>query len=392
MTENYIYMDYAATTWNKPQAVKTAVMEALEHASGNPGRGGHAVSLAAAMLVEDARWAIARLIHAERTENIIFTGSATDALNTAIFGIICNAAASARSFAGLHVVCSSMEHNSVARPLEYIKGLGAKVTELEADVNCGVTPEQVRGALCKNTCLVVINGISNVTGTVNPVGAIGAICREASVPYLVDGSQMVGVMPVDVQEMSVDLLAFPGHKALLGPQGTGVLYIRPGLSLQPLKRGGTGSYSELLVQPDVLPDRFESGTLNVPGIAGLGAGAKFIMREGVAEIGQRESEMAEYLAKELRKMDSIQVYAPDEGYHRGPVLSFQIDGQEPQDIAMILDQEFGIAVRAGLHCAPLMHRTLGTLAQGGTVRLSPGHDTMWGQLNRTLDAIRQIVG
>ena len=278
----------------------------------------------------------------------------------------------------------------MARPLEFLRRLGVRITELPADINQGVMPCQVREAIRQDTCLVVMNGVSNVTGTVSPMGEIGEVCRKAGVPFLADGAQMVGTMAVDVQDMCVDLLAFPGHKGLLGPQGTGGLYIRPGIILQPFKRGGTGSYSELLDQPEQLPDRFESGTLNVPGIAGLGAGAELLLREGVEKIGNREYEMTEYLAEKLRGIKGVRVFGPEPGYRRGPVVSFQICGQEPQETAMLLDQEFGIGVRAGLHCAPLMHRTLGTLQQGGTVRLSPGYYTTWEDVERTVEAVERI--
>lgn len=392
MTDGYIYMDYAATAWKKPPAVTDAVRHALERASGNPGRGGHAVSLAADRLVENARGELARLIHAGRTEQIVFTSSATDALNTAILGMARSVAASGIPFERTHVICSSMEHNSVARPLEYVRRLGADITVLPADINHGVDPGQVRRAVSRDTRLVVMNGVSNVTGTVNAVEEIGDICRLAGIPYLVDASQWVGMFPMDVEKMHIDLLAFPGHKGLLGPQGTGALYVRSGLSLEPLRMGGTGTYSELLTQPETLPDRYESGTLNVPGIAGLGVGAKTVMEEGVETIGRRESEMAEYLAGELRRIPGVTVFAPEKGCERGAVLSFRIEGQEPQDAAMILDQEFGIAVRAGLHCAPLMHRAIGTLKKGGTIRISPGYYTTWEEAEKTLRAVRELAG
>lgn len=392
MTESYIYMDYAATAWKKPQAVIRAVTEALENGSGNPGRGGHAVSLAAGRLVDEARQAAARLIGAGRNDHVIFTSSATEGLNTAIMGIAGGIAAPGRSLDGMHVICSSMEHNSVARPLEYLKSLGAEVTVIPVDIDEGVDPEMVQKAINGRTRLVVMNGVSNVTGTVNSVGEMGHICRRAGIPFLVDGSQMAGAFPVDVAAMEIDLLAFPGHKSVLGPQGTGILYIRPGIPLEPLKRGGTGSMSESLAQPELFPDRFESGTLNVPGIAGLGVAAKFIMREGVKNIGEREQKIAEYMAEELKKMDGIIVYAPRRGCRRGAVFSFNIAGQDPQDVAMILDQEFGIAVRGGLHCAPLMHQAMGTLENGGAVRVSPGYDTSWEEAETALNAIREIAG
>lgn len=378
-----IYLDNAATSAVKPQTVYEASDNALRYASGNPGRSGHRLSLKAGRIVGQARLALSRLFHTESAESIAFASNATDALNTAILGLV---------RPGDHVITSSIEHNSVARPLEYLRSLGAEVTKLPVSVDDGVDPDELKRAFTGRTRLVVINHISNVTGTVNPVSEIGRICRAEGIPFLADASQSAGAFPVDVQEMNIDLLAFPGHKSLLGPQGTGGLYVRTGLELSPLKRGGTGSRSEELVQPDLMPDRLESGTLNVPGIAGLGAAAEFILETGAGTIHARERKLSDMLKRELSAIPGVTVYAPSEGKEQGSVLSFNIEGMEPQEAAEILDQEFDIAVRAGLHCSPDAHRCTGTLDSGGTVRVSPGYYTTEEETVTFLKAVKEIAG
>ena len=230
--------------------------------------------------------------------------------------------------------------------------------------------------------------ISNVTGTVNDIEAIGKICRKHNVLFLVDAAQSAGTRKIDVGKMCIDLLAFPGHKCLYGPQGTGGLYIRPGVDLKPLKQGGTGSRSELLHQPDELPDKYESGTLNVPGITGLAEGIEFILKEGSDNIHAREKHLTDMLIKNLEEIPGVNIIGPHGD--RGPVVSATIDGYESQDVAIILDQVFGIGVRAGLHCAPDAHQLAGTLDMGGTVRISPGYFTTEEEIMKCVESIRII--
>ena len=294
-----IYLDYAATSGRKPEAVYTAADDALRNASGNPGRSGHSLSLAAGKLVAETRALCSRFFHAESAESICFCSNATDALNLAIQGTLQR---------GGHVITSSLEHNSVARPLEHLKEQGVEVTKLNTSIETGVNPDDVAAAIKDNTRLVVISHISNVTGTISNIGAIGKVCREKGVLFLVDGAQSAGARKIDVQEMCIDMLAFPGHKCLYGPQGTGGLYIRPGVKLNALKQGGTGSQSELLHQPEDLPDKFESGTLNVPGIAGLGAGIRFLMEEGQEKIEAREAELTGMLIEGLRSIPGVKIH------------------------------------------------------------------------------------
>ena len=378
-----IYLDNAATSYRKPETVYRAVEKALREYSGNPGRSGHRLSLEAGALVEEARRLLQQLLHADSPSEISFAWNATMALNEAIFGL---------AKPGMHIITSSLEHNSVSRPLEYLKQeMGAQITVLPASVEDGVSPDLLRAALRSDTGLVVISHISNVTGTINDLSALGAVCRQARVPFLVDASQSAGKYPVDVNEMGIDLLACPGHKGLLGPQGTGVLYVRSGILLRPLMHGGTGSHSENLLQPEQTPDRYESGTLNVPGIAGLAAGVRYIMEMGIDEIRQRECTLTKQLYDGLSSLPGVRMYAPEAEEKRGAVLSIRLEAYPPQEAAMILDSAFDIAVRSGLHCAPYAHRALGTLDQGGTIRFSPDLFNTSTEIDACISAVEQII-
>lgn len=376
-----IYLDNAATSGTKPEAVYRASDEALRKCSGNPGRSGHKVSLAAGKIVEDARISCARLLSAEDSSEISFTFNTTGALNTAIYG-------TARP--GSHIITSSLEHNSVSRPLEHLKTLGCEVTVIRASVDTGVDPEEVRRAIRPDTSLIVMTHISNVTGTVNDVRAIGAVAREASVPFLVDAAQSIGTRTIDVVRDNIDMLAFPGHKGLLGPQGTGGLYVRKGIEIMPLTRGGTGSFSESLEQPSRMPDRLESGTLNVPGLAGLAEGVRFILDTGADRICEREAFLRNKLYEGLSAISGVTLYSPAPGCDAGCVVSFTIDGIDPAEVSMILDSAFDIAVRSGLHCAPYAHTMLGTIGSGGTIRVSPDWFTEEPEIDAFIEAISII--
>ena len=378
-----IYLDNAATSGRKPETVYEAVIRAMKECSGNPGRSGHKISLKAGSTVEEARINLSRLFGCEDASRMVFCSNATDALNLAIKGIVS---------AGSHVITSSMEHNSVDRPLEALKTeMGVKVTKVKTDLDKGADINEIENSITPDTSLVVINHISNVTGTVSDIAAIGRICREKNVPFLVDASQSAGAFDINVEEMCIDMLAFPGHKSLMGPQGTGALYISPAIDLKPLKQGGTGSRSELLTMPDIMPDRFESGTLNVPGIAGLGAGAEFILETGIKNIEEKESALTGQLADGLSEIEGVKVFAPGEGFKRGGAVSITMDGMEPQDAGLIMDQAFDIAVRAGLHCAPDAHTALGTIETGGTIRISPGYFNTEEDIEKCIEAVSQLA-
>ena len=373
-----IYLDYAATSGRKPEAVYEASDRVMREVSGNPGRSGHKISLEAGAIVAEARLLCSRLFHAPASETIAFGVNTTEAVNLGILGMVEK---------GDHVITSSLEHNSVARPLEHLKDEGVEVTKIRADLENGVDPDAVEAAIKDNTKLVVMTHISNVTGTVNDIAAIGDVCRRHGVTFLVDAAQSAGVRPIDVQAMKIDMLAFPGHKCLYGPQGTGGLYISPEVDLRPLLTGGTGTQSELLHQPVSRPERYESGTLNVPGLAGLGRGVDFILKTGVDAIEEKEYELTARLISGIRQYDNITIWGPQTAKNRAAVLSITIDGYEPQDISIYLDQIFDIAVRSGLHCAPYAHETLGTLDKGGTVRISPGYFTTEEEIDACIEAI-----
>ncbi len=373
-----IYLDYAATSGRKPEAVYEASDRVMREVSGNPGRSGHKISLEAGAIVAEARLLCSRLFHAPASETIAFGVNTTEALNLGILGMVEK---------GDHMITSSLEHNSVARPLEHLKDEGVEVTKIRADLENGVDPDAVEAAIKDNTKLVVMTHISNVTGTVNDIAAIGDVCRRHGVTFLVDAAQSAGVRPIDVQAMKIDMLAFPGHKCLYGPQGTGGLYISPEVDLRPLLTGGTGTQSELLHQPVSRPERYESGTLNVPGLAGLARGVDFILKTGVDAIEEKEYELTARLISGIRQYDNITIWGPQTAKNRAAVLSITIDGYEPQDISIYLDQIFDIAVRSGLHCAPYAHETLGTLDKGGTVRISPGYFTTEEEIDACIEAI-----
>ena len=376
-----IYLDNAATTFPKPGSVYSAVLEALIESGGNPGRSGHKLSLAAGRIIEEARVLIAQLFHIAEPEQIVFTLNATDALNLALKGVLS---------AGDHVITSSMEHNSVARPLEALKRIGVEYTKVPTSPERGASIRDVESAIKGNTKLMVFTHISNVTGTENPISEIGSLCHKRGILFLVDAAQSAGAWPIDVQKMNVDLLAFPGHKGLLGPQGTGGLYIRKGVSVEPLKQGGTGSHSELLSQPEQLPDRFESGTQNMPGLAGLAAGLKYIIDQGVDVIREKETHLANRFINGISQLEGVTVYGPPACPKRSGVVSININGMDAMELSFILDNVFDIAVRAGLHCAPDAHETLGTLHSGGTLRFSIGPFNSESDIDLCIDALAQI--
>lgn len=376
-----IYLDNAATTWPKPETVYRAVEKAMREQGGNPGRSGHHMSLEAGKVIEETRLLLSRLFHAPEPKRVIFTLNTTEAINLGLKGIL---------KPGDHVISGSMEHNSVARPLEHVMQNDVAVTKVRSSPIAGVDPLDIQKAIRRNTRMVVINHASNVTGTINPIAEIGGLCRKHGIILLVDAAQTAGTIPIDIQNMKIDLLAFPGHKGLLGPQGVGGLYISPEVSLLPFKQGGTGSDSRSLFQPEQSPDRYESGTPNTPGIAGLGAGVKFILAEGLEVIRTKEQELTGRLLKGLQEIPGVTVYGPSTSQARAAVVSLNIHGIDALEVAMILDQAFDIAVRGGLHCAPDAHRELGTLDQG-TIRISLGYFNTEEDIDRVLSALQCIA-
>lgn len=376
-----VYLDNAATTWPKPETVYQALVEAVRDKGANPGRGSHQLAREAGRLIYETRELLAQLFQVQDPARIIFTGNATESLNLAIKGL---------AKPGDHIITSSMEHNAVSRPLKVLEENGVEVDYLPCSPEGLLDPEQVRKAIKKNTSLVVINHASNVNGTIQPIGEIGQITRERQVAFLVDGAQTAGVIPIDVEKMQIDLLAFPGHKSLLGPQGTGGLYIREGLDLVPAREGGTGGNSESPYLPDVLPDRYESGTPNTPGIAGLGAGVRFILEEGIEKIRAHEQKLTQQLIEGLKTIEQVKIYGLMDAQRQAPVVSINIGEEGSSEVAFILDKAFEVAVRAGLHCAPLAHKTMGTIDQG-TIRFGLGYFNTPQEIEYTLECVKKIA-
>jgi cysteine desulfurase family protein len=357
-----IYLDNAATSYPKPESVYQAVMHAMRDVGASPGRGGHRRSLEAGRIMFQAREAAAALFSVPDSSRIIFTHSATEALNMALRGIL---------VPGDHVITSSMEHNSLARPLHLLQQQGILLTIIQAGSDGRIDPTDVARALTPQTRMIAVGHVSNVSGTIQPIAAIAAIAREAGALFLLDAAQSAGCVPINVVSCGIDLLAVPGHKGLYGPQGTGLLYVAAGVPLKPLLTGGTGTNSTSEDQPVSLPDGFEAGTHNLPGIAGLKAGMEFVLEQGAAVIGDHERCLVTYAIERLQEVPGITLHCPADAALRAAVLSFTVAGHDSSAIAFQLDQRFDIAVRAGLHCAPRAHRSLGTFPDG-TVRMSPG--------------------
>jgi cysteine desulfurase family protein len=357
-----IYLDNAATSFPKPDKVYEDVLDCMKNYAANPGRGAHDMSIKAASKVMETRQIISDLFNIQVPLNVVFTSNATEGLNIAIKGIIKN---------GDHVITTVLEHNSVLRPLNKLSKTGVKATFLNIDENGLINIMDLKKSIKKNTKAIIINHASNVIGTLQDINAIGKIARKEGIIFIVDASQSAGVIPIDVKSDNIDLLAFPGHKGLLGPQGTGGLFISPDIKLNTIKEGGTGSNSSSMEQPDFLPDRFESGTLNTPGIAGLFQGVKFIQDIGIENIRKKEEELTKFLLSELEKFSFIKIYGSKKAENRCAVISFNIEGKDSSLVGYKLNKK-GIAVRTGYHCAPLIHKAIGTV-NTGTVRVSLGY-------------------
>lgn len=374
-------MDNAATSWPKPDSVWEALVDCGKHKCGNPGRSAHRLAAAAAREVFAAREAVASLFNAGDSSRIVFSWNATGALNTALQGFLKG---------GGHVVTSSMEHNSVMRPIQslYRKGL-ITFTNVACSREGELDPADVKRAVRDNTSLIVLTHASNVCGTILPVRDVKQLLPE--IPLLVDAAQTAGVLPIDVRGSGIDMLAFSGHKGLLGPMGTGGLYVGPSVSIEPFIQGGTGSRSESLEQPSFLPDCLESGTLNVPGLCGLRAGVEFIQTKGVEAIRDHERSLTRLLMDGISANRKVRLYGFEDPDRRTAVVSVTIDGRDPGEVSLRLDRDFGIASRASLHCAPLAHQTLGTFPEG-TVRLSMGLFTTADDVGETIRALNEIAG
>lgn len=377
-----IYFDNAATSWPKPPEVIAAMQNFMQNIGGSPGRSGHRLSIEAARTLFDTREKLALLFNVADPLSIVLTKNATEALNIAILGFL---------KPGDHVITSGMEHNSVMRPLRMLEAKDVSITVVPCDGKGLVDPSQIVKAIKKNTKAIFLTHASNVTGTVMPVADIGRIAGEYGLVLCVDAAQTAGSYPIDVMEMNIGLLAFTGHKSLFGPSGTGGLYIRDGLekSIEPIYVGGTGSRSEVEEQPDFMPDRYEAGTPNTVGIAGLQAGVEFVLSRGIDEIKSKEEKLVKMFIEGIRDVPGMILYGQTFVDKRIPVVSFNIAGMDPAAVSLELDERFGIMSRAGLHCAPSAHRTIGTCPVG-TVRFSFSYFNTDDQVVKSIEALKQI--
>lgn len=356
-----IYLDNAATSFPKPSKVYEEVMNCMRNYCANPGRGSHTMAIRSALKIMEARDLISEIFNIKNPLNIVFTSNATEALNIAIKGLLKS---------GDHVISTVIEHNSVLRPLNKMSKNGVEVTLISSDKAGFINPLDIKDEIKLNTKAIIINHASNVLGSIQDINSIGKIAKNYGIIFILDASQSAGCISIDVEKDNIDLLAFPGHKGLLGPQGTGALYVKEGIEIKSFKEGGTGSSSNSMDQPYELPDRFESGTLNTPGIAGLCEGLKFIKKIGIENIYKEEMQLMGQLIRELKKLDFIKIYGSTSLKNRLSVLSINIEGID----ASIVGEELNdaeIAVRTGYHCAALIHKVIGTEYRG-TVRISPG--------------------
>jgi len=380
-----LYLDNAATSWPKPPGVAQSMCHFLDDVGANPGRSGHRMSIQAARIVYAAREAIAALFGAPDPLKVIFGLNITDSLNLALHGLL---------KPGDHVITSSMEHNAVMRPLNDLQSQGITYTRLACQADGTLEPGLVEKAIQPNTRLVVLNQASNVCGTLLPVREVGQIARHKNLLFLVDTAQSAGAMPVDMETDQIDLLAFTGHKSLYGPMGTGGLVIGERVdpsTLSTIRQGGTGSRSEREVQPEFCPDRFESGTPNAVGLAGLLAALEWLQERGVASIQAHKQKLCAALLEGLLNIPGVTVYGPHDAARQTATIGFNLQGIEPSTVGLRLDEEYNILCRVGLHCAPAAHHTLGTFPDG-CVRFGLGAFNTLDDAQQAVAAVHQLAG
>jgi len=376
-----IYLDHAATSFPKPAVVCRRMSHMITRIGANPGRSDHKLARKANQVINETREKIARLFAIPDAQRVIFTGNATEAINLGLKGLL---------LPGDHALTSSVEHNSVIRPLKKLERAGVKYSQVPCSPQGNLNFRLLQRSLKPKTKLIILTHASNVTGSIFPIQEVGAFARSKGIFFMVDAAQTAGLLPIDVQKMNIDLLAGPGHKSLYGPQGTGFLYIANGVDLKPLKEGGTGTDSDSDEQPETLPHGFESGTLNTPGIAGLGAGISFVLEQGIAKIWKKEKFLTQNLIQGLKRIKGIRIYGPGKMEERVPVVSFNVESMDPAEVGFLLDDLYDILVRTGLHCAPHAHRTLGTFP-AGTVRVSLGFFNTAEEIRALLRAIHEIT-
>jgi len=377
-----VYLDNAATSFPKPESVYRAVDHYLRHCGGSPGRGSHRKARDGDAVVRETRGAVASLFHINDASRVVFTGNSTESLNLAIRGVL---------RANDHVIITDLEHNAVVRPLWKLRErLGIRVSIVESDPDGFIDPEEIARHLTENTRLICCVHASNVLGTIQPVAEIGRLARERPCLFLVDASQTAGALPIDVEAMNVDLLAFTGHKGLLGTPGTGGLFIREGVHVEPLKSGGTGISSESLDPPDVIPDGLEAGTFNTPGLAGLGAGVAFIQQTGVEQIRAHEVALNARFMELARTIPGVRLYGPCDARQKVGITLLTMEPFDPADVGRLLDRRYSVMVRTGLHCSALSHRKLGTEGHGA-VRFSYSYFSTPSDVDRAVGALEEIA-
>lgn len=374
-----IYLDNAATSGQKPKAVAEAMVATLNSA-GNAGRGVNDASLQAARTIFDTRERLATLLHAESPLRIAFTCNITESLNTAIKGLFRR---------GDHVITTVMEHNSVLRPLYEMEKQGVELTFLSCDEKGRLHMEELEPSIRPNTKAVICTHASNLTGNINDLKKIGEICKKHGLLFLVDAAQTAGVFPIDVQKMNIDVLCFTGHKSLFGPQGTGGLYVRDGLEIHPLKSGGSGVESFRKVHPTAMPTALESGTMNTPGIAGLGAAVAFLQEIGIETIREKEEQLWRYFYENIKDIEGIRFLGDLEAKTHAPIVTFNFMDYDSAEVSDELWDSYSIATRAGAHCAPLMHRSFGTEEQGA-VRFSFSYFNTMEEVEQAVKAVKEI--
>ena len=372
-----IYLDNAATTFPKPESVYKRVDQILREVAGSPGRAAHSMAMEASRVVFEARESLASLLSIEDSSRIAFTRNATEAINIALKGVL---------EPGDHLITTAFEHNSVARPARSLEKTGVSVTRVSSNVPGLVGPDDIEAAITEETKLVCVTHASNVFGTLQPVKEIGALCRSRGIVFMVDGAQTVGAIPVSPEELNMDILAGTGHKALFGLQGTGFLYLREGIELPPLVDGGTGEVDDYIE----MPDRLEAGTMNMPGIGGLGAGIDFIFKTGLDNVRAREEELIGALIEGIKDIEGVNIIGPASARERVALVSFTLPGIEARDVGIMLDEDYSIMVRCGTHCAPEAHKCAGTYP-AGTIRVGVSYFNTIDDIERFVEVIKSIL-
>lgn len=376
-----IYLDNAATSFPKPKEVADAVYDFMINNGTSSGRGSYKKAMQSDYIVYECRKLIGNLFNFDDPKKVVFTSNVTDSLNIAIRGILKE---------NDHVITSSLEHNAVWRCLKTLeKDINIKIDTVECSKDGITNPEDIKKYIRKDTALIVFTQASNVLGTIQPIKEIGKIARENKIVFLVDAAQSAGAMKIDIKEDNIDILAFTGHKSLLGPMGTGGLIINTDIDIKPLKAGGTGGDSAYDYQPDYYPNHLETGTSNVSGIAGLRAAIKFLNREGIDNIHNKEKELTKYALQRLETVKDIEIYGPKDCEKILSVISFNIKNKRPEDISTILDQKYDIMLRAGLHCAPTAHSVINTKDRG-SLRIGIGYFNTKDDIDKLVEALNNL--